>query len=116
MKRYKNDEKIEVLGATFNGVKDIWKHAISGEPNGGVYVAEDSEHYPCFDSSDYAYENRRYCNFIFSIDKDELAKRLNELKAMCPLSGNYNKLTEAFHPMAYWKGDTHDDVYVTEGK
>lgn len=30
MRRYKSNEKIEVLGTTFNGVKDIWEHAISG--------------------------------------------------------------------------------------
>ena len=76
--------------------------------------AEDSEHYPCFDSSDYAYENRYYCNFIFSRDKDELVKKLKELKAMRQLSSNYNKFTQIFHPMAYWEGDTHHDVYVTE--
>lgn len=114
MKRYKSNEKIEVLGTTFNGVKEVWKHAISGEPNNGVYVAEDSEHYPCFDSSDYAYENRYYCNFIFSRDKDELVKKLKELKAMRQLSSNYNKFTQIFHPMAYWEGDTHHYVYVTE--
>ncbi len=115
MRKFKSNEKIEVLGTTFNGVKDIWEHAISGEPNNGVYVAEDSEHYPCFDSSDYSYENRYYCNFIFSRDKDELAKKLKELKAMRQLSSNYNKLTQTFHPMAYWEGDKHHDVYITEG-
>lgn len=116
MRRYKSNEKIEVLGTTFNGVKDVWEHAISGESNNGVYVAEDSEHYPCFDSSDYAYENRYYFNFIFSRNKDELAKKLKELKTMRQLSCNYNKFTQAFHLMAYWEGDTHHDVYTAEGE
>ena len=35
-------------------------YALKGEPKEGVYVGVISERYPCFDSHDYAYENRRY--------------------------------------------------------
>ena len=53
MKRLKNNETIEVLGASFNGVKDMIEHARMRMPKDGVYVGEDSQLYPCFDSEDY---------------------------------------------------------------
>ena len=53
MKKYKNNETIQVLGASFNGVKDMIEHARKRMPKDGVYVGEDSQLYPCFDSEDY---------------------------------------------------------------
>ena len=50
MKKYKNNETIEVLGASFNGVKDMIVHARKRIPKDGVYVGEDSQLYPCFDN------------------------------------------------------------------
>lgn len=32
----------------------------------GLHVLEIYERYPCFDASDYAYEDRYYRNFFFS--------------------------------------------------
>ena len=66
MKRFKNNETIVVLGTPFMGVKDMIFHARERIPKCGVYVGEDSRLYPCFDSSDYAYENRRYTNLVFA--------------------------------------------------
>ena len=58
MKKYKNNETIKVLGASFNGVKEMIEHARKRIPKDGVYVGEDSQLYPCFDSEDYMSENR----------------------------------------------------------
>lgn len=64
MKKVKNNETIVVLGASFNGVKDMIEHARKRIPKDGVYVGEDSELYPCFDSEDSMYENRYFTNMV----------------------------------------------------
>lgn len=114
MKRFKNNETIEVLGASFNGVKDMIEHARKRIPKDGVYVGEDSQHYPCFDSEDYMYENRYFTNLVFVKSPDDLDKKLYILERMSQLSSNYNKLTVELHPMAYWEGDTCHDVLLTD--
>lgn len=114
MKRFKNNETIEVLGASFNGVKDMIEHARKRIPKDGVYVGEDSQHYPCFDSEDYMYENRYFTNLVFAKSPDDLDKKLYILERMSQLSSNYNKLTVELHPMAYWEGDTCHDVLLTD--
>jgi len=114
MKRLKNNETIVVLGASFNGVKDMIEHARKRMPKDGVYVGEDSQHYPCFDSEDYLYESRYYTNLVFAESREELDKKLGILKRMSQLSCNYNKMTGKLHPMAYWEGDSHHDVFLTD--
>lgn len=115
MKRIKNTEKIEVLGATFMGVKELMECARSGKPKDGVYVGEDAQLYPCFDSEDSLYENRYFRNFVFAESKEEMQERLSRLRGMDQIESNYNKLTADLHPMAYWQGDTYYDVILTEG-
>ena len=83
-------------------------------PKCGVYVGEDSRLYPCFDSSDYAYENRRYMNLVFAKKQEELDVKMAKLKNMEQIGANYSKLTAELHPMAYWGGDTNHDVFLTE--
>ncbi len=107
--------KITIMGVTFDGVDDIIRHAVGGKPKGGVYVGEDSQGYPCFDSDDYATENRCYWNFVFAASEQEMRQRLAELREMPQLRANYDKLTSRLHPMAYWGGDTHHKVYLTAG-
>ena len=113
MKKYKNNETIEVLGASFNGVKDMIEHARKRIPKDCVYVGEDSQLYPCFDSEDYMSENRYFTNLVFANSLEEIDKKLSILKQV-EQNGNYNKLTVDLHPMAYWQGDTHHDVFLTE--
>ncbi len=113
MKQLKNNETIEVLGALFNGVKDMIEHARKRIPKDGVYVGEDSQRYPCFDSEDYMYEERYFTNLVFANSLDEIDKKLHILKQVERYS-NYNKLSSELHPMAYWQGDTCHDVLLTE--
>lgn len=114
MKKFKNNETIEVLGASFDGVKDMIEHAWKNIPKNGVYVGEDSERYPCFDSEDYMYEDRYFTNLVFAESQEEIDRKLKVLKRMSQFTCNYNKLTAELHPMAYWEGDTHHDVILTE--
>ena len=113
MKKYKNNETIEVLGASFNGVKDMIEHARKRIPKDCEYVGEVSQLYPCFDSEDYMSENRYFTNLVFANSLEEIDKKLSILKQV-EQNGNYNKLTVELHPMAYWQGDTHHDVFLTE--
>ena len=114
MKKYKNNETIVVLGASFNGVKDMIEHARKRIPKNGVYVGEDSQLYPCFDSEDYMYENRYFTNLVFAKSQDEVDNKLTILEQISQLSSNYNKLTSDLHPMAYWEGNAYHDVLLTE--
>lgn len=114
MRAYKYNDTIEVLGASFNGVKEMIEYARKKDPKDGVYVGEDSQSYPCFDSSDYLYENRRYTNLVFATTRQELELKLKRLSGMRVLGSNYRKLTGALHPMLYWEGDRFFDVLLTE--
>lgn len=113
MKRFKNNETIVVMGASFNGVKDMIEHARKRMPKNGVYVGEDSKGYPCFDSSDSLYENRSFTNLVFGNSMEEIEEKLHMLRQMMGYC-NYNKLSGNLHPMAYWEGDTYHDVLLTE--
>ena len=113
MKKYKNNETIQVLGASFNGVKEMIEHARKRMPKDGVYVGEDSQLYPCFDSEDYMSENRYFTNLVFAHSLEEIDMKLSILKQM-ERHGNYNKLTCELHPMAEWQGAAHHDGLVTE--
>ena len=114
MKTIDRNEKIAVLGATFKGINDVIKHAVSGKAKDGVYVGEDSMAYPCFDDEDYANENRRFWNFVFADNKEDMQQRLAALKKARVTKANYNKLSEQFAPMAYWGGDSNDKVRLVE--
>ena len=113
MKKYKNNETIVVLGASFNGVKEMIEHARKRIPKDGVYVGEDSQLYPCFDSADSMYENRYFTNLVFAASQEEVDRKLNILKQIDKY-GNYNKLNGELHPMAYWEGESHHDMFLTE--
>ena len=113
MKKVKNNETIVVLGASFNGVKEMIEHARKRMPKDGVYVGEDSQLYPCFDSEDYMYGNRYFTNLVFAKSIEEIDEKIRILKQV-ERYGNYNKLNSELHPMAYWQGDTCHDVLLTD--
>lgn len=114
-------DDVTILGQVFHGLDDIIAHVemymcdgSSGNPNkckpekkGKVHVGQLWMRYPCFDSSDYAYETRAYQNFILrdrpitSVDM----KKLNKL----PWNGNAKRISESVPsdmlPMVYYIGD-----------
>lgn len=106
---------VTVFGVTFHGVDELRDYANRGEPKGGVYVGEDWQRYPCFDSEDYAYENRYYSNFVFALSKEMLATKMEALKKM-EWSCNYRKLNpdtpDALLPIMYFRGDSHDPLQI----
>lgn len=115
-------DDIDILGYVFHGLADIQKHvemslyksylkgkAYEREPERAcdVHVGEMWMPYPCFDSEDYANENRTYQNFIFRqqpITQDDM-RRLSELPAKgneCRISDN---VPTDMLPMVYYIGD-----------
>lgn len=114
MKTFKYNENFSVCGVTFANIDELLKYVNSGEAKDGIYVGADSKAYPCFDSSDYAYEDRRYWNFVFAMSKADLKKKMALLKAAKPTGADYCKLTAELHPMAYWQGDTYHPIILSE--
>lgn len=107
------ERKIEVYGVCFSGVSELKKVALLKNPKDGVYVGVQMERYPCFDSSDYAYENRYYTHFVFARSKEDLEFKLDVLNN----PEKYKDIDNREHtlaPMVYWNGDTDDPMLVPE--
>ena len=113
MKTIKNTDSFNVLGVKFVNVAEAILYAIKRWDKNGIYVGKDTKLYPCFDSEDYASENRFFWNIVFARSKEELDRKLVELKSVSPQT-NYNKFSETLAPMIYWGGDSIYDVITTE--
>ena len=113
MKTIKNTNSFYVLGVKFENVQEAIEYAINERDKNGVYVGEDAELYPCFDSEDYASEDRFFWNIVFAKSLEELEAKKAELEDAF-YNCNYEKFTEELAPMAYWGGDTYNDVKITD--
>lgn len=113
MKAIKSTQPFYVLGVKFENVPEAILYAIKGLAKNGVYVGKDVEIYPCFDSEDYASEDRFFWNIVFARSKEELDRKLVELKSVSPQT-TYNKFSETLAPMIYWGGDSIYEVIATE--
>lgn len=105
---------ITVLGHTFHGITDIKKAAKNGKC-GNIYIGEDRQPYPCFDSFDDMNEDRFYYNFVFALSKSELDEKMRLLRTAGNTS-NYKKLTKqtSIHllPMIYY-GDSGEKMQMS---
>ena len=114
-------DDVKILGHVFHGLEDIQKYveiskcdrgisdAYKCEPDkkGKVHVGELWMRYPCFDSSDFMYENRSYQNFIFRdrpVTSSDL-RRLEQLPAQMNAKRLDPSVPEDMLPMAYYVGD-----------
>lgn len=113
MKIKKYTDPIHVLGVTFKNINEVIDYALEGVAKDGVYVGKDAELYPCFDSEDYASEDRFFWNIVFAKSLEELEDKKAELEDAF-YNCNYEKFTEELAPMAYWGGDTYNDVKITD--
>lgn len=99
------EKAVEVYGSSNGSV--ISRRKEFKQLGDGVHVAEVYERYPCFDSEDYACENRYFENYFTSKEpvSDEAMKLLQNLKN----GGNARLLTEStparFLPAVYYKGE-----------
>lgn len=80
----------------------------------GLHILEIYEGYPCFDSSDYAYEDRFYQNFFFS-DKPFTREQINRIAFMKRV-GCLEYITEEMPdwslPSAYYRGEGDEIIYA----
>lgn len=114
-------DDVKILGQVFHGLQDIEAHVemvkyegIGREPweykaekTGQVHVGEMLMRYPCFDSSDYAYENRSYQNYILRdspITPSDM-RRLEQLPAYMDAKRIDASVPEDMLPMVYYVGD-----------
>lgn len=80
----------------------------------GLHILEVYEGYPCFDSSDYAYENRFYQNFFFS-DKPFSREQINRIafmKRVGCLEFITEEMPEWALPCAYYRGEGDKIIYA----
>ena len=120
--------KVEILGHVFNGLSDIKKavetycrverYSWNTEPKSpvnGLHVVCIYEPYPCFDSEDYANEDRDYSNYFFStrpFTKQQI-DRLSKLPGRCNAQIVCDTMPEWSAPAVYYRGDGEKMVVAT---
>ena len=70
------DDTFRYAGRVFHGLEELKKHSIyfynkDGRMEDRPYVVLVDKLYPCFDSEDYANENRYYQNYYFTTDREK---------------------------------------------
>lgn len=122
------NSKIEILGHVFNGLSDI-KRAVESycrierelwdsdpkSPVKGVHVICIYERYPCFDSYDYANENRNFCNYFFSTEpftKQQIG-RLAKLPRRSNAQIVNGDMPEWAVPAVYYRGEGDKMIVAT---
>jgi len=107
---YLTDQTFEVAGHPFDGFQDM-KNLV-GNDLGDVYIKEECELYPCFDSSDYKYENRFYQYYFFR----PCPKKEDE-KLEIPRSGSLDhseSLPMEQLPLVYYNGEGQHLLVITK--
>ncbi|WP_195660086.1 hypothetical protein [Bacteroides nordii] len=96
------DAEIVVNSHVYRGIFDLKSQGRNSDSS----VSSRCQLFPCFDSSDYMYENRYYRNFWFCMQDSEEWKTISTLKEP---SGEYCFLNEALPsealPMVYYKDE-----------
>ena len=115
------ESDVEILGHVFHGLTDIQERVemclydgkdceireVKSKKSGPIHVGELWMRYPCFDSSDFLYENRSYQNYIFRnhpIWKREM-RSLEELPGFCDARRLDDSVPVDMLPMVYYRGD-----------
>lgn len=119
---------VEILGHVFHGLIDMqnvveaycrvgsqpWETEPKS-PINGVHVVCIYEPYPCFDSDDYANEDRDFSNYFFSIKP--FTKQ--QIERLAKLPGRFNaqmvsdNMPEWAIPAVYYRGDGDKMIVAT---
>ncbi|MDE6581635.1 MAG: hypothetical protein K2K47_03810 [Duncaniella sp.] len=79
----------------------------------GIHIAEIYAPYPCFDSYDSIYENRKYRNYFFSREPFTVI-RLKEIFESCRMEMNFRLINDdmpaSATPALYYEGDGDEMV------
>ncbi len=128
IKEIGKNSKIEIFGHVFYGLSDI-KRAVETycrierdswdtepkSPVDGIHVICVYEPYPCFDSEDYANEDRDYSNYFFStrpFTKQQI-DRLSKLTGRCNAQIVCDTMPEWAAPAVYYNGDGDKMIVAT---
>lgn len=120
--------KVEILGHVFNGLSDI-KRAVEAycrvdrqpwetepkSPVEGIHVVCIYEPYPCFDSEDYANEDRDFSNYFFStkLFTKQQIERLAKLPGRCNAKMVNENMPEWAVPAVYYRGEGDKMIVAT---
>jgi len=107
---YLIDQTFMVAGHIFDGLQDL-KHQV-GNDLGDVYIQEECELYPCFDSSDYKYEDRYYQYYFF-----RPCPKIEDGKLEIPRSGSLDhseSLPMQQLPLVYYQGEGQHLLVITK--
>lgn len=120
--------KVEILGRVFSGLNDIKQAVeaycrIGSEPwdtepkssHDGIHVICVYEPYPCFDSEDYANEDRDFNNYFFSakpFTKQQI-ERLSKLPGRCNAKMVNDTMPEWAVPAVYYRGEGDTMIVAT---
>lgn len=112
--------KVEILGHVFNGLSEIKKavgtycrierdswNTVPKSPVNGPHVICIYEPYPCFDSEDYANEDRDFSNYFFSTEPftKRQVEQLSKLPGRCNAQMVSETMPEWAVPAVYYRGD-----------
>lgn len=99
---------LSVRGMVFEGIDAIMDYWRTQTDTSQPYIIERSSRFPCFDSSDYAYENRFYRNFLICHSKQEADMKAKEMTQLRE-GGNFclvnNNLSVDMRPMLYYRDE-----------
>lgn len=99
---------LSVGSVVFEGVDAILDYVRTQTDSAKPYIIEWSQRFPCFDSSDYAYENRYFRNFLICQSKQEAdmkvayMKQLEEESNFCLAN---KSLPANMRPMVYFQDE-----------
>lgn len=100
---------LSVGGTVFEEVDAIKEYVRTQTDSSRPYIIERSQRFPCFDASDYAYENRYYRNFLICSSKQEADMKLKDMKHLeagsnfCLVNMN---LPATMRPMVYYQDES----------
>ena len=110
LRQISSDCTLSICGVVFEGIdaiKDYWRNQTDGSQ---PYIIERSLRFPCFDSSDYAYENRYFWNFLICHSKQDAEKKAKSMEQLEVVGGNSRLVSENLpadmRPMVYYEDDS----------
>lgn len=110
LRQIPSDCTLTICGVVLEGIdsiKDYWRNQTdSSQP----YIIERSQRFPCFDSSDYAYENRYFWNFLICHSKQDADKKAKSMEQLEVVRGNFRLVSENLpadmRPMVYFEDES----------
>lgn len=100
---------LHIMGQTFHGIDNI-----ISQKQKGIVILERFKLFPCFDSYDYASENRFYHNFLFCKDNADAENKRKDFEAIplgygCLIGRDY---PEYLRPLVYYADESEEMILL----